>query len=223
MHKAIYVWFGESLVSFCPGLSKRSITSLEKGWSVWGHVVVALKIFIWTSSSRQPVAFGVFTETWIRNVLMHQILHPLHYLQHLNWFKLVFFVSVNKGRVLMRSKCCVQIWEEQLQMFRYGRCNSPMTLRSVLLARWNCNALTRRSCRRHGNIMPAIGGRDGRGSITSNNSDLLPLFGAKSGLMGLIRAGCPIRARGGTGSWVLLDHRSGPMLTRCHAQMRWSS
>ena len=53
---------------------------------------------------------------------------------------------------------------------------------------------------RHGNIMPAIGGRDGRGSITSNNSDLLPLFGAKSGLMGLIRAGCPIRVRGGTGS-----------------------
>ena len=62
---------------------------------------------------------------------------------------------------------------------------------------------------RHGNIMPAIGGRDGRGSITSNNSDLLPLFGAKSGLMGLIRAGCPIRVRGGTGSRVLPTTEAG--------------
>ena len=61
----------------------------------------------------------------------------------------------------------------------------------------------------HGNIMPAIGGRDGRGSITSNNSDLLPLFGAKSGLMGLIRAGCPIRVRGGTGSRVLPTTEAG--------------
>ena len=112
------------------------------------------------------------------------------------------FSSTKRG-VLMRSKCshCVQIWQEQLQILRYG----------LATGRWQCGACCCMKLQRtdplgpcpvpgHGNIMPAIGARDGRGSITSNNSDLLPLFGAKSGLMGLIRAGCPIRVRGGTGS-----------------------
>ena len=106
-----------------------------------------------------------------------------------------------KEEICWEPVVCEYDWQDQLQIPRYG-------LASV--ARWQwapccCMKLQRIDPRpvpsaRHGNIMPAIGGRDGRGSITSNNSDLLPLFGAKSGLMGLIRAGCPIRVRGGTGS-----------------------
>ena len=116
------------------------------------------------------------------------------------------FAIINFGPVMVDNTTVVDWKTPNIKVLDHAKVVDDSVLRlEAATAPWPAVCLMPK----HRIIMPTIGGRDGRGSITSNNSDLLPLFGAKSGLMGLIRAGCPIRVRGGTGSRVLPTTEAG--------------